>query len=111
MVHKLHSMPNQVARFTDPSEYINVGIILFKDSEKEQILWMKETIKKNLEEFDMTIGKLGITGISYFVSGGCFASLLQGELPKDYDIYFYSEKQAEPIINLFTKDPSYMNMV
>ena len=112
MVHKLHSMPNQVARFTDPSEYINVGIILFKDSEKEQILWMKETIKKNLQEFNMTIAKLGhATKSSYFVSGGCFASLLQGEIPKDYDIYFYSKELAEPIINLFTKDPSYMNEV
>ena len=112
MVHKLHSMPNQVARFTDPSEYINVGIILFKDSEKEQILWMKENIKKNLEEFNMTIGKLGVLDhATYFVSGGCFASMLQGEIPKDFDIYFYSEQQAKPIINLFTKDPSYMNEV
>lgn len=85
---------------------------MFTDSETSIILSAKQTIRTNLQEFNMTIGKFGKSNKSaYYVSGGCFASLLQGELPKDYDIYFYSKELAEPIINIFTKDPSYMNEV
>ena len=45
------------------------------------------------------------------MSGGCIASLLQGEDPKDFDIWFTSKLVADPIINLYTNDGSYKNDV
>ena len=73
---------------------------------------VKDNIKFKLTEFNMTVMKRGkhLTQ-SYFVSGGCIASLLQGTTPNDWDIYFYSKELAEPIIDLFTNDPSYKNEV
>ena len=63
-------------------------------------------------EFNMTINKLGTQYLgSYFVSGGCVASLLQGEIPKDYDIYFYHKEWADGVVKLYTKDPAYQNEV
>jgi hypothetical protein len=84
----------------------------FTSEEIAKILKAKHTIKKNLEDFNLSIGKLGVNvHLCYFVSGGCVASLLQDEIPKDYDIYFRTQFEAERVIDLYTKDPSYQNEV
>lgn len=84
----------------------------FLPEEVEKILYAKSCIHQRLVDFDLTIGKLGRNMVlSYFVSGGCIASILQGEEPKDIDIYFVSQFVADPIIKLYTTDPSYMGEV
>ena len=80
--------------------------------DSDKILTVKHTIKKNLEEFLLTIQKLGKNCENQvFVSGGCTASLLQGESPKDYDVYFKSKSVADAVIELYTNDPAYTNEV
>lgn len=82
----------------------------FTAEEITKILMAKDAIKKNIEEFLLTVGKLNFR-CEFFVSGGCTASLLQNEVPKDYDIYFKYESPAKRIVELYTNDPSYMNEV
>lgn len=85
---------------------------VFSEKEIDQIKGVKWHIENKLKEFNLTVGKLDkVLTQSYFVSGGCIASLIQGEQPKDYDIYFLSDVAAAPIINLYTNDPSYKNEV
>jgi hypothetical protein len=84
----------------------------FLPHEVQHILRAKESVKESLIEFNMTLGKLGIGyQKSYFVSGGCIASLLQGEKPRDIDVWFLSEYHAKPVTELYTNDPSYMSEV
>ena len=78
---------------------------------EEKILKAKQTIKHQLFDFNVTIAKLKLSSNYYFVSGGCIGSLIRGEIPKDYDIYFCDESFAKPIISLYTEDPSYQNEV
>ena len=79
---------------------------------EEKILKAKQTIKHQLFDFNVTIAKIGRSmNDGYFVSGGCIGSLIRGEIPKDYDIYFCDESFAKPIISLYTEDPSYQNEV
>jgi hypothetical protein len=88
------------------------NIETFSPDEKLLILAVKDKLKHQLFEFNMTIEKLGKNMVnSYFVTGGCIGSLLRAEVPSDYDIYFLSESSATPIVNLYTKDPSYQNEV
>lgn len=113
MLNKHHSMPAQVTKFTEPDNIkINPFRKMFNEEETGKILYVKEKLKWELDEFNLTIGKLGKQYLgSYFVSGGCIASLLQGEIPKDYDIYFFSKEWADRVVNLYTNDPAYMNDV
>jgi hypothetical protein len=84
----------------------------FLPEETKNIINAKSFLTMRLQEFNMTVGKLGVPyAHNYFVSGGCFASYLQGEEPKDIDIYFIHEKLAKRVIDLYTNDPSYMNEV
>jgi len=84
----------------------------FLPSEVINIRRAKQLLLIKLNEFNMTLTKLGGTHrIGYFVSGGCFASLLQEEEPKDIDIWFFSQFVADRVVELYTKDPSYMNEV
>lgn len=85
---------------------------MFDEKDIETIKAAKAHIESKLFDFNLTAHKLGVKYmLSYFVSGGCIASLIQGEQPKDYDIYFFSEDIAAPIINLYKNDPSYQNEV
>lgn len=113
MLNKHHSMPAMVSNFTEPDIIkINPFRKMFNEEESKKILEIKDKIKWQLAEFNLTVGKLGKPmQHSYFVSGGCIASLLQDEIPKDYDIYFFSKEWADKIVNLYTNDPSYMNEV
>jgi hypothetical protein len=85
---------------------------VFNETETQHILRVKEKIKVKLSDFNLTIGKLHNNFTrSYFVTGGCIGSLLRNELPKDYDIYFFSKLKADAVINLYTNDKSYMDQV
>lgn len=85
---------------------------LFQELERDNILLVKNKLKKALTQFNMTIGKLHNNFTrSYFVSGGCIGSLIRGEEPNDYDIYFFSKLKAAAVVNLYTNDPSYKNDV
>lgn len=86
--------------------------VSFSKDEILQILRVKNNIKEKLKIFNLTIGKLGKDFTkSYYVTGGCVGSLLRGETPKDYDVYFLSKEKADVVINLYTKDPSYSYQV
>ena len=41
---------------------------------------------------------------SMFLSGGCIASLIQGDKPKDWDVYFYDQKTQLAVIDMFVAD-------
>jgi len=84
----------------------------FLPHEVQQILRAKESLKESIIEFNMTLNKInGGYKNGYFVSGGCIASLLQGEKPRDIDVWFFSEHFAKPVIELYTNDPSYISEV
>lgn len=84
----------------------------FLKEETENIFRAKQMLLARLLEFDLTVEKIyGKGSIQYFVSGGCFASYLQGDLPKDIDIYFTDEVYAKPVVNLYTKDSAYAEQV
>lgn len=84
----------------------------FLPSEIVNIQRAKQVLMTRLVEFNITLAKLGSEYRNgYFVSGGCFASFLQQEEPKDIDIWFTHEDVAQRVIELYTNDPSYMNEV
>lgn len=82
----------------------------FLQDEVNNIINAKSFLTLRLQEFNMTLEKLGVKH-SYFVSGGCFASYLQGEEPKDIDVYFFDEDVSKRVVELYTNDSSYMNEV
>lgn len=74
----------------------------FTIEETKLILYVKSKIKDKMQDFELTIGKLGKTYPDcYFVSGGCTASLLNGETPNDYDVYLRDKTSADNIISLY----------
>jgi hypothetical protein len=83
----------------------------FEQHEIARILRVKDAIRYKLHDFTLTINKLG-PGFTtdFFVSGGCTASMLQGETPKDFDVYFRTKKRCEDVIKLYQMD-SYKNEV
>jgi hypothetical protein len=60
---------------------------MFSDVEIALILATKASIKLKLEQLQSMIDPIVERG-TYYVSGGCIASLIQGETPNDYDVYF-----------------------
>jgi hypothetical protein len=92
--------------------WINAMNQTFTEKEQTTILAAKAAIKVKFNDFNLTIGKLGKTfPKAYFVSGGCIASLLQGGVPNDWDVWFYGEEFAQRVKKLYTEDPSYQNEV
>lgn len=81
---------------------------MFTPLEQTKILNAKESVKKALEDFNLTVGKLNAGTFKmhehYFVSGGCIGSLLRAEIPKDYDVYFVNETVANDVVNLYKSD-------
>jgi len=83
----------------------------FTVAEVTNILNAKDHIVSKVSEFAMTIKKLGIGAeVDFFVSGGCTASLLQGEVPKDFDVYFIHKGICDEVVKLY-KSESYKNEV
>ena len=62
------------------------------DFSEDQILHIKKIKNEFQNKFFKSFNVLGLEYVdvknNFFVSGGCFASLFQGEEPKDFDIYF-----------------------
>lgn len=84
----------------------------FTEQERQQILLVKARLQDELNDFNLTLGKLGRNMVhTYFVSGGCIGSLLRGEEINDIDVYFFNVLGAQPVIDLYTKDSSYQNEV
>ena len=84
----------------------------FTAAESANILLAKKIIQDKLETFNMTIGKIGaMMDHSYFLTGGAIGSLLRGEEPNDYDIYFFFETDAKMVFNLYENDLSYTHEV
>ena len=84
----------------------------FTATESANILLAKKFILDKLETFNLTIGKIGaMMQHSYFLSGGAIGSLLRGDDPNDYDIYFFYETDAKMVFNLYENDASYTREV
>lgn len=84
----------------------------FDSSDIQTIMNAKDNLKVALRNFEMTIQKLGRNmKDGYFVTGGCIGSLIRGETPNDYDIYFKDIIYADPVVRLYTQDDSYKNEV
>ena len=87
----------------------------FSPLEVLSILDVKSKLKVYLSQhLDLTIEKVKTnpaTAPRYYVSGGCIGSLLRGEEPNDYDVYFYEKEYADSILRLFKDDPSFQNEV
>jgi len=61
---------------------------MFTDDEKIKIVNVKSFITVKMSYIDELVAPYVGGSRSYFVSGGCIASLLQDEEPNDYDVYF-----------------------
>lgn len=83
----------------------------FDQHEIGRILRVKDAIRHKLHDFNLTIHKLGPRPTTdFFVSGGCTASILQGETPKDFDVYFRTRDLCDQVVELYQTD-SYKNEV
>jgi hypothetical protein len=65
----------------------------------------KDVLEKNLREKLEIFGPYDKRLDNWFVSGGCIASLLRGETPNDYDIYFATEETMNHMVTLITGSP------
>lgn len=74
---------------------------MFTEEETNKILAVKEIVKMELESLLYSIEIYSDGGKDIYVSGGCFASLLQGGTPNDYDVYFRTEKSMNSVKNVF----------
>lgn len=84
----------------------------FSPLEIANIITAKSSIRSHLKEFNMTLKKFGTNmEQSYFVSGGCIGSLIRGEKVNDYDVYFFNQFMADPIVRLYTEDEAYKDDV
>jgi hypothetical protein len=68
---------------------------MFTENEKNKIKDVKDTIKFHMEalkNFDWW--KMLYENDAVYLSGGAIGSLLRGEIPKDWDFYFYDQDSA-----------------
>lgn len=82
---------------------------MFTEAEEIKIVSVKSTIKMETESFLYQLGSFYSKGVledtlkNIFISGGCIASLLQGEKVNDYDLYFKTEVVMNDIKMIYTK--------
>lgn len=82
---------------------------MFTEAEEIKIKSVKEMIKIETESFLNQLSEFYSIGVfedtvkSIFISGGCIASLLQGEKVNDYDLYFKNEDVMKDIKMIYTK--------
>ena len=83
--------------------------MLFADDEIVRIKQVKESVKFKVKE---TLNNLLAPYIfekeKVFISGGCIASLLQGDEPKDWDFYFKDETTMNTVKNICEKNPLFV---
>jgi hypothetical protein len=65
----------------------------------------KAVLEKNVNERLSIFGPYEKRLFNWYVSGGCIASLLRGEEPNDYDIYFSSRETMDHVVALVTGSP------
>ena len=82
---------------------------MFTEAEQIKIKSVKEMIKIETESFlnqlcdFYSVEVFEDTVKNIFVSGGCIASLIQGEKVNDYDLYFKNEDVMNDIKMIYTK--------
>jgi hypothetical protein len=79
----------------------------FSQYEQQKILEVKSTVKSLISPFmKKLLGNVDSVGniSKMFVSGGVFASLLQGEKPNDIDVYFTEEDAMNKLTNIIKKN-------
>jgi hypothetical protein len=65
----------------------------------------KNVLEQNLNSLLDVFGPYEKKLSGWYVSGGCISSILRGEKPKDYDIYFKDEETMQHVISLITQSP------
>lgn len=71
----------------------------------------KEVLIKDLNSLMDIFGPYEKRLDNWFVSGGCIASILRGEQPNDYDIYFRTKETMDHVVALITGSPDLMQHV
>lgn len=69
---------------------------MFTEAETRKIINVKDLIGMKMSYIDELVAPYIAGSQSYYVTGGCIASLLQDEEPNDYDVYF----RGDGILNL-----------
>lgn len=75
---------------------------LFNELEVADIVSAKNGIKSLIRGFVLEMGPV-VAKEQFFVSGGCIASLIQGEMPKDIDIWCRDEDVMAQTIKWYEK--------
>jgi hypothetical protein len=71
----------------------------------------KDILQKDLNSLLEIFGPYEKKLDGWFVSGGCIASLLRGEKPNDYDIYFSNKETMDHVVSLITQSPDLLQHV
>jgi hypothetical protein len=71
----------------------------------------KDILVKDLNSLMTIFGPYEKRLDNWFVSGGCIASILRGEQPHDYDIYFHTKETMDHVVSLITQSPDLMQHV
>jgi hypothetical protein len=80
---------------------------MFTDEQKHRIYYVKNCIVDALQRhFYPLIAKTTLSKEYFYVTGGCFASLIQGEKPKDFDVYSRTVRHGREL-----KDALLMNLL
>ena len=92
----------------------SIDIMQFEQEEIEHIQLTKAILRSRIYNFHTTIcDNIDVPNVAtgWFVSGGCIASLLQNEKPKDFDVYFKNSQMAQPVLDLFLTNPFYNEQI
>lgn len=85
---------------------------MFSDDERQEIESVKDTVQKKLREL---LSDIPVETYPYFkesiLSGGCFASLFNGETPNDWDVYLKDVDTADRFDSFVTSDTPTLNEV
>ncbi len=87
-------------------------IATFTDTERQEIESVKDTVQKKLREL---LSDIPVETYPYFkesiLTGGCFASLFNGETPNDWDVYLKDVDTADRFDSFVTSDTPTLNEV
>jgi hypothetical protein len=78
---------------------------MFTEEQTKEIVEMKSHVKAVLEQHFYPIINESVASFkNFFVSGGCFASLLQDKTPQDYDLYCLSKVDGDAFKDYLLND-------
>ena len=94
--------------YRDALENGNLKDKLFSDGERLQIMEVKKSIRSHIKKH-MPTYDFDMSGV--VVAGGCFASMMNDEVVKDFDIFLLNNSRNELALNLlasneFTSNPT-----